>query len=181
MEPLADGFRNYYCRSDNENLLPQQQQQNKTVDSNTVGSPEAMLVDKAQLLSLTIPEMTILIGGLRVLGVGTTEVGVFTDRKGVLTNDFFVNLLNMDTVWKPVGENLYQGYDSRSGHVKYKASRVDLVFGSNSILRAAAEVFAADDTQETFCQSFANAFAKVMDLDRFDLKLKTPCRPRSRI
>jgi catalase-peroxidase len=130
------------------------------------------LVDKAQLLSLTAPEMTVLVGGLRVLGVGMTDMGVFTERKGVLTNDFFVNLLDMNTVWKSVDrdENYFEGRDRASGMLKWKATRADLVFGSNSQLRALSEVYAAgDDAAKHFVTDFCAAFAKVMYLDRFDI------------
>ncbi|WP_251551968.1 catalase/peroxidase HPI [Neobacillus muris] len=153
LEPIADGFRNY-------------QKKQYSV------SPEELLIDKAQLLNLTAPELTVLIGGMRVLGTnyGGTEYGVFTDRAGTLTNDFFVNLLDMGVEWKPVGENLYEGHDRKTGEVVRTATRVDLVFGSNSILRAIAEVYAQDDNKEKFVRDFIAAWVKVMNADRFDLK-----------
>ncbi|WP_453996333.1 catalase/peroxidase HPI [Bacillus nitroreducens] len=153
LEPVSDGFRNY-------------QKQQFSV------SPEELLVDKAQLLGLTAPEMTVLIGGMRVLGTnhGGTQHGVFTDRVGQLTNDFFVNLLDMGIEWTPVGENLYEGRDRKTGEVVRTATRVDLVFGSNSILRAIAEVYAQDDNKEKFVRDFISAWVKVMNADRFDLK-----------
>ncbi|WP_045522079.1 catalase/peroxidase HPI [Neobacillus niacini] len=155
LEPIADGFRNY-------------QKKQYSV------SPEELLVDKAQLLNLTAPEMTVLIGGMRVLGTnhGGTEHGVFTDRIGTLTNDFFVNLLDMGVEWKPVEENIYVGRDRNTGKVVRTATRVDLVFGSNSVLRALAEVYAQDDNKEKFVRDFIAAWVKVMNADRFDLKLK---------
>lgn len=155
LEPVADGFRNY-------------QKQLYSV------SPEELLVDKAQLLNLTAPEMTVLIGGMRVLGTnyGGTKHGVFTDRVGLLTNDFFVNLLDMGIEWKAVDELTYEGRDRKTGKVVRTATRVDLVFGSNSILRALAEVYAQDDNKEKFVRDFIAAWVKVMNADRFDLKLK---------
>jgi len=155
LEPIADGFRNYL-------------KQQYTV------SPEELLIDKAQLLNLTAPEMTVLIGGMRALGAnyGGTKHGVFTDRVGVLTNDFFVNLLDMGTEWKPVDYNLYEGRDRQTGEVKYTATRVDLIFGANSELRAIAEVYAQDDNQEKFVRDFVKAWVKVMDADRFDVRRK---------
>ncbi|HEU5139588.1 MAG TPA: catalase/peroxidase HPI [Bacillales bacterium] len=154
LEPVADGFRNY-------------QKKKYAV------SPEEMLVDKAQLLGLTAPELTALIGGMRVLGTnhGGTEHGVFTDRVGTLTNDFFVNLLDMGIEWKPVDFNLYEGRDRKTGDVVRTATRVDLVFGSNSILRAYAEVYAQDDNKEKFARDFIKAWVKIMNADRFDLKI----------
>jgi catalase-peroxidase len=153
LEPVADGFRNYLKKSYSV-------------------SPEELLVDKAQLLGLTAPEMTVLIGGMRVLGTnfGGTKHGVFTDRVGQLTNDFFVNLLDMSVEWKPVGENVYEGRDRKTGKVVRTATRVDLVFGSNSVLRAIAEVYAQDDNKEKFVNDFISAWVKVMNADRFDLK-----------
>lgn len=155
MEPQADGFRNY-------------QKKKFTL------SPEEMLIDKAQLLILTAPEMTVLIGGLRVLGTnyGKSKNGVFTKRVGKLTNDFFVNLVDMNTVWKPVSEDalLFEGRDRKTEELKWTATRVDLIFGSNSILRAVTEVYAQDDAKEKFVTDFAAAWSKVMDLDRFDVK-----------
>ena len=155
LEPMADGFINY----------------EKTAYTL---SAEELLIDKAQLLTLTIPEMTVLVGGIRVLGANyaNSNLGVFTSNVGVLTNDFFVNLLDMGTVWKETSkeENEFEGKDRISGNLKYKASRVDLVFGSNSQLRAVAEVYAQDDSKEKFVQDFIKAWTKVMNLDRFDLK-----------
>ncbi|MCL4212987.1 MAG: catalase/peroxidase HPI [Gemmatimonadales bacterium] len=154
LEPEADGFRNY-------------QKTAFTV------SPEELLVDRAQLLTLTAPEMTVLVGGLRVLGAnhGRSTHGVLTTRAGTLTNDFFVNLLDMGTAWSPVGDTgeLFVGRDRESGADRWTATRVDLVFGSNSQLRALAEVYAADDARERFVRAFADAWSKVMELDRFDL------------
>jgi catalase-peroxidase len=153
LEPMADGFRNYEKK---EYTL----------------SPEELLVDKAQLLGLSAPEMTVLIGGMRVLGTnhGGTEHGVFTDRLGTLSNDFFVNLLDMGIEWRPADFNLYEGRDRKTGEVVRTASRVDLVFGSNSVLRALAEVYAQDDNKEKFVHDFITAWVKVMNADRFDLK-----------
>jgi catalase-peroxidase len=155
LEPLADGFRNF-------------------VKGNSGVSPEERLLDKAQLLTLTAPEMTVLVGGLRVLGanVGQAAHGVFTQRPGVLSNDFFVNLVDMGTVWTPTSDaaELFEGRDRASGALKWTATRVDLVFGSNSQLRALSEVYAQDDAKEKFARDFAAAWSKVMNLDRFDLK-----------
>ena len=153
LEPVADGFRNW-------------RRQAMRV------SPEEMLVDKAQLLTLSAPEMAVLVGGLRVLGAnhGGSAHGMFTRRPGQLTNDFFVNLVDMATVWKPIGDNAYEGRDRKSGAVKWTATRVDLVFGSNSQLRAIAEVYAQNDNAAKFVRDFVTAWTKVMHLDRFDLK-----------
>ncbi|HET6350688.1 MAG TPA: catalase/peroxidase HPI [Coriobacteriia bacterium] len=155
MEPKADGFRNYQ----------------KAAYAVTA---EEMLIDRAQLLTLSVPEMALLVGGLRVLGANTggSRHGVFTQRPGVLTNDFFVNLLDMDTVWTPLseGSDLFEGRDRTSGELKWTATRVDLVFGSNSQLRALAEVYASEDAEQTFIDGFVAAWGKVMELDRFDLK-----------
>ncbi|MDU4999745.1 MAG: peroxidase family protein, partial [Enterobacteriaceae bacterium] len=155
MEPLADGFRNYRRVADE---MP----------------TETLLIDKAQQLTLTAPEMTVLVGGLRALGANYdgSRHGVFTDRVGVLSTDFFVNLLDMRTAWKPVDEKaeLFEGRDRASGEVKYTATRADLIFGSNSILRALAEVYASDDAKEKFVADFVAAWTKVMNLDRFDLQ-----------
>ena len=131
-----------------------------------------MLLDRSQLMGLTAAEMTALIGGLRVLGAnhGGSRHGVFTDREGTLSNDFFVNLTDMGNTWNPVGENLYEIRDRKTGEAKWSATRVDLVFGSNSILRAYAEVYAQDDNQEKFINDFVAAWTKVMNADRFDLK-----------
>ena len=154
LEPMADGFRNY----------------RRVFDSTTT---EALLVDKAQLLTLTAPEMTVLIGGLRVLGANHdgSAHGVFTDRVGVLSNDFFVNLLDMRTAWTPVdgSAQVFEGRDRKSGAVKYTATRSDLVLGSNSVLRALAEVYASADAKEKLVRDFVAAWTKVMNLDRFDL------------
>ena len=152
MEPFADGFRNFLKGPSD---IP----------------AEHLLVDRAQLLTLTAPEMTALVGGLRVLGANTggSTDGVLTDRVGVLGNDFFVNLLDMATEWTPTGRNRYAGRCRKTGAQKWTATRVDLVFGSNSVLRALAEVYAAADGREKFARDFAAAWAKVMDLDRFDL------------
>jgi len=154
LEPKADGFRNYQ----------------KTLYA---VSAEEMLVDKAQLLTLTAPEMTVLVGGMRVLktNFGGTQHGVFTKRPEVLTNDFFVNLLDMSTTWKATtkDKNLFEGYDIETGKLKWTATRVDLIFGSNSQLRALAEVYGSDDAQEKFMHDFVAAWNKVMNLDRFDL------------
>jgi catalase-peroxidase len=155
LEPIADGFRNY-------------QKAKYTV------SAEELLVDRAQLLTLTPPEMTVLVGGMRVLNtnVGQTQHGVFTTRPETLTNDFFVNLLVMDTTWKAssADKDLFEGRDRKTGKLKWTGTRVDLVFGSNSELRALAEVYAAADSQQKFVQDFVAAWNKVMNLDRFDLK-----------
>jgi catalase-peroxidase len=154
LEPCADGFRNY-------------------LKSHYTVSAEEMLLDKAQLLTLSAPEMTALLGGLRVLDVnkGRVKHGVLTDRPGILTNDFFVNLLDMGTEWKPVSNdgNLFNGHDRATGKQKWTATRVDLVFGSNSQLRALAEVYACEDSKPKFIKDFVNAWNKVMNLDRFDL------------
>ena len=152
LEPLHDGFRNW-------------QKQHYVVQ------PEEMLLDRAQLMGLTAPEMTALIGGMRVLGTnhGGSQHGVFTDRVGVLSNDFFVNLTDMAYSWKPTGRNSYAIVERKSGATKWTATRVDLVFGSNSILRAYAEVYAQDDSREKFVHDFVAAWSKVMNADRFDL------------
>lgn len=152
LEPVADGFRNWQKK-------------------HYVVTPEEMLLDKAQLLRLTAPEMTVLLGGMRVLGTnyGGSQHGVFTDRVGVLTNDFFVNLTDMSYTWKPTGRNSYEIIERKSGKTKWTATRVDLVFGSNSILRAYAEVYAQDDNKEKFVKDFVAAWSKVMNADRFDL------------
>nr|BAA36981.1 catalase [Geobacillus stearothermophilus] len=155
LEPFADGFRNY-------------QKQEYSVP------PEELLVDKAQLLGLTAPEMTVLVGGLRVLGANYRDLphGVFTDRIGVLTNDFFVNLLDMNYEWVPTDSGIYEIRDRKTGEVRWTATRVDLIFGSNSILRSYAEFYAQDDNQEKFVRDFINAWVKVMNADRFDLVKK---------
>ncbi|MBE0482950.1 MAG: catalase/peroxidase HPI [Bacterioplanes sp.] len=152
LEPLHDGFRNW-------------------VKKDYVVTPEEMLLDRAQLMGLTAPEMTALIGGMRVLGTNHNETlhGVLTDRVGVLSNDFFVNLTDMNYRWEPVGKNLYNIVARHSGKTRWTATRVDLVFGSNSILRSYAEVYAQDDNRAKFVHDFANAWVKVMNADRFDL------------
>ena len=134
-------------------------------------SAEELLLDRAQLMRLTACEMTVLVGGMRVLGTnhGGTKHGVFTDRPGTLTNDFFVNLTDMAYAWRPAGPNLYEIRDRKTGAVKWTATRVDLIFGSNSVLRAYAEVYAQDDNREKFVNDFVAAWGKVMNADRFDL------------
>jgi catalase-peroxidase len=154
LEPIADGFRNYLTRNGNV-------------------SAEALLVDKAQLLTLSAPEMTVLVGGLRVLdtNVGQTSHGVLTTQPGKLTNDFFVNLLDMNTQWKPVSKaaDVFEGLDRKTGEARWTGTRVDLIFGSHSQLRALAEVYASSDAQQKFVHDFVAAWTKVMELDRFDL------------
>ncbi len=152
LEPVHDGFRNWLKRD------------------YTVTAEELML-DRTQLMGLTAPEMTLLIGGMRVMGTnyGNTKHGVFTDNEGALSNDFFVNLTDMNYTWKPNGENLYDIVDRETQKVKWTATRVDLVFGSNSILRSYAEVYAQDDNKEKFVNDFVAAWVKVMNADRFDL------------
>jgi catalase-peroxidase len=156
LEPAADGFRNYFKSS-----------------ARNIASAEEMLVDKAHLLNLTAPEMTVLIGGMRALNANYNHAahGVFTKKPEVLTNDFFVNLLDMNTAWKAVSDSkdVFEGRDRKTGDVKWTATRVDLIFGSNSELRALAEVYACSDAKEKFVNDFARAWAKVMELDRFDL------------
>jgi catalase-peroxidase len=153
LEPLHDAYRNW-------------------LKKDYVVSPEEMMLDRTQLMGLTAPEMSVLVGGMRVLGTnhGGSKHGVFTDREGVLTNDFFVNLTDMSNSWKPTGKNSYDIVDRNTGQTKWTATRVDLVFGSNSILRAYAEVYAQDDNKEKFVKDFVNAWTKVMNADRFDLK-----------
>jgi len=154
LEPIADGFRNY-------------------LKGHYSVPAEALLVDRAQLLTLTAPEMTVLVGGLRVLGANAdgSKHGVFTDTPGRLSNDFFVNLLDTGTEWKPATDarEAFNGHDRKSGAAKWTATRVDLVFGSNSVLRALAEVYASADAKARFVGDFAAAWTKVMNLDRFDL------------
>ena len=154
LEPKADGFRNYL----------------KTDDPR---SAEELLVDRAQLMTLTAPELTVLVGGMRALNanVGQSQHGVFTKRPGTLTTDFFVNLLDMGTAWKAVSEaeDVFEGRDRKTGELKWLGTRVDLVFGSNSQLRALAEVYGCADSQEKFVRDFVAAWTKVMNLDRFDL------------
>jgi catalase-peroxidase len=154
LEPTADGFRNYIRKGE--------------------ARPAAeLLVDRAHLLTLTAPEMTVLVGGMRVLGAnfGQSNLGVFTEQPGSLTNDFFVNLLDMGTEWRKSakGDHVYEGCDRRTGKVKWTGTAVDLVFGSNSQLRAIAEVYACDESQQKFLRDFVAAWNKVMNLDRFDL------------
>ena len=153
LEPVADGFRNY-------------QKARFAVPA------EALLIDRAQLLTLTAPEMTVLVGGLRVLGAnfGQSKHGVFTQRPGALTNDFFVNLLDMGTEWKATSDakDVFEGRDRKTGVVKWTGTRADLVFGSNAQLRAVAEVYGSSDAQEKFIKDFVAAWTKVMNLDRFD-------------
>ncbi|MFO0934448.1 MAG: peroxidase family protein, partial [Planctomycetota bacterium] len=154
LEPTADGFRNYWAKGQ-------------------AGSPAELLIDRADLLTLSVPEMTVLVGGLRALGANAGGVthGVFTARPGTLTNDFFVNLLDMSTKWsKSATEGLYDGLDRKTGKVKWTATPVDLAFGSSAELRAIAEVYAASDAQTKFVQDFVKAWTKVMMLDRFDVK-----------
>jgi catalase-peroxidase len=159
LEPTADGFRNYL--QDGQQL-----------------SPETLLLDRANLLTLTAPEMAVLIGGMRALNAnfGRSQRGIFTDRPETLTNDFFVNLLGMSTEWNASGsaENEYEGRDRVTGELKWTATAVDLVFGSNSQLRAIAEVYACDDSQAKFVRDFVSAWNKVMNLDRFDLAARGP-------
>ena len=152
LEPVHDGYRNWIKRD-------------------YVVMPEELLLDRTQLMGLTAPEMTVLVGGMRVMGTnhGGTKHGVFTDREGVLSNDFFVNLTDMSYVWKPSGNKLYEIRDRETNELKWTATRVDLVFGSNSILRSYAEVYAQDDNKEKFVLDFVAAWAKVMNADRFDL------------
>ncbi len=153
LEPIHDGYRNW-------------------LKKDYAVNPEELLLDRTQLMGLTAPEMTVLIGGMRVLGTnhGDTKHGVFTDREGVLTNDFFVNLTDMNYSWKPVSDNLYQIVDRKTNQNKWTATRVDLVFGSNSVLRAYSELYAQDDNKEKFVKDFVSAWVKVMNADRFDLK-----------
>jgi catalase-peroxidase len=152
LEPLHDAYRNW-------------------LKDDYAVSPEELMLDRTQLMGLTAPEATVLIGGMRVMGTnhGGSKHGVLTERVGSLTNDFFVNLTDMDLVWEPAGENQYRMRNRNSGEVKFTATRVDLVFGSSSILRAYAEVYAQDDNQEKFVHDFVAAWVKVMNADRFDL------------
>jgi catalase-peroxidase len=154
LEPRADGFRNYT----NSKKLQFMQ-------------PEEALVDRAQLLTLTAPEMTALVGGLRVLGAnaGGSKHGVFTSKPGTLTNDYFANLLDMNTEWSAAGDNLYEGRDRKTKAVKWTATRVDLIFGSHSQLRAFAEVYGCSDSKEKFVKDFVAAWTKVMNADRYDV------------
>jgi catalase-peroxidase len=152
---MADGFRNY-------------------VKTQYTVSTEELLVDKAQLLTLSAPEMTVLVGGMRALNANYnhSKNGIFTDKKDQLTNDYFVNLLDMSTVWKATTDSkeVFVGSDRKTGDVKYSATRADLIFGSNSELRALAEVYASSDAKEKFVKDFVAAWVKVMNLDRFDVK-----------
>jgi len=154
LEPIADGFRNY-------------QKSKYSV------SAEELLLDRAQLLTLSAPEMAVLVGGMRAMNanVGQSQHGVFTGKPGTLTNDFFVNLLDMGTAWKPVSnaEEVFEGRDRKTGKVKWTGTRVDLIFGSNSQLRALAEAYACADAQAKVVNDFVAAWTKVMNLDRFDL------------
>lgn len=152
LEPIHDGYRNWLKKDYNIR-------------------PEELLLDRTQLMGLSAPEMTVLIGGMRVLGTnyGGTKHGVLTDREGELTNDFFVNLTDMANTWKPTSNNLYELIDRKTKKIKWTATRVDLVFGSNSILRAYAELYAQNDSQKRFIDDFVTAWVKVMNADRFDL------------
>jgi catalase-peroxidase len=154
LEPMADGFRNY-------------------LRGKSRLSAEEWLVDRAQLLTLTAPEMTVLVGGLRVLGAnaGKSKHGVFTKKPETLSNDFFVNLLDMGTHWQPAAgaDGVYEGHDRKTNEVKWTGTRFDLIFGSHAQLRALAEVYASADSKQKFVQDFVAAWTKVMDLDRFDL------------
>jgi catalase-peroxidase len=154
LEPRADGFRNYVNSKKLQFM-----------------APEEALVDRAQLLTLTAPEMTVLVGGLRVLGANASgsEHGVFTKQPEKLTNDFFVNLLDMSTEWQPAGDGVYEGRDRKTKELKWTGTRVDLIFGSHSQLRAFAEVYACADSKEKFVKDFVAAWTKVMNADRFDL------------
>ncbi len=154
LEPAADGFRNYF-------------------NPKHVTTAEEMLVDKAQLLTLTAPEMTVLLGGMRVLNTNfdKSRHGVFTDRPETLSNDFFVNLLDLGTTWKAMSDaqDVFEGRDRKTGDFKWTATRADLIFGSNSELRALAEVYACSDSEEKFVHDFVSVWSKVMNLDRFDI------------
>ena len=154
IEPIADGFRNY-------------------LKTKYAVSAEELLIDRAQLLTLTAPEMTVLLGGMRVLNANFDQShhGVFTKRPETLTNDFFVNLLDMNTTWKATSEDedVFEGLDSATGELKWTGTRVDLIFGSISLLRALAEVYGCEDSQKKFMNDFVEAWNKVMNLDRFDL------------
>ena len=164
LEPAGDGFRNYMGAGDPL-------------------SPETRLLDRANLLKLTAPQMTVLVGGLRALNAnhGQSKHGVFTDRPGTLTNDFFVNLLDMGTAWRPStsADNVYEGRDRATGKVKWTATAADLVFGAHSQLRALAEVYASDDGKEKFVRDFVAAWNKVMNLDRYDLLTQAQSERRS--
>ena len=151
LEPIHDGYRN-------------------SLKKDYAVSAEELMLDRTQLMGLTAPEMTVLVGGMWVLGTnhGGTKHGVLTDREGALMNDFFVNLTDMGNVWKRENDNLYEIRDCKTGEVKWTATRIDLVFGSNSILRSYAEVYAQDDNKEKFVNDFVAAWTKVMNADRFD-------------
>lgn len=153
LKPIHDGFRNFQ-------------------EDHYEPTPEELLLDRAQLMGLTAVEMTVLVGGLRVLGAnhGGSKHGVFTDRVGVLTTDFFRNLVDMGNKWEPTGRNSYNIVDRKTGETKWTATRADLVFGSNSILRAYAELYSQDDAGEKFAKDFAKAWTKVMNADCYDLK-----------
>jgi catalase-peroxidase len=152
LEPIHDGYRNW-------------------LKKDYAVKPEELMLDRTQLMGLTAAEMTVLVGGMRVLGTnyGGTKHGVFTDRVGQLTNDFFVNLTDMKFTWKPTGKNSYEIIERKTGTTAWTATRVDLVFGSNSILRSYTEVYAQDDNKEKFVKDFVTAWTKVMNMDRFDL------------
>jgi catalase-peroxidase len=155
LEPMADGFRNY-------------------LKTKYTVPTEALLVDKAQLLTLTAPEMTVLVGGMRALNANfdNSNNGIFSNKKDQLNNEYFVQLLDINTTWKAADatEEIFEGRDRKTGELKYKATRADLIFGSNSELRAVAEVYASNDAKEKFVKDFAKAWNKVMNLDRFDVK-----------
>jgi catalase-peroxidase len=163
LEPVADGFRNYLRPGDPL-------------------SPETRLLDRANMLKLTAPEMTVLVNGMRALNAnfGQSKHGVFTDRPETLTNDFFVNLLDIGTAWRPsaTDKNVYEGRDRATGRPRWTATAVDLVFGAHSQLRALAEVYASDDTKEKFVSDFVSAWNKVMNLDRYDLLAQARGRPQ---
>ena len=162
LEPKADGFRNYIIKTSNGS------------GKKPTVSAEEMLVDRAQLMKLTAPEMTVLVGGMRVLNTNfdKSKHGVFTKRPEALTNDFFINLLDIGTKWKEVSkaEDLFEGRDRKTNKIKWTGTRADLIFGSNSQLRALAEVYASEDSKSKFLSDFVSAWTKVMNLDRFDLK-----------
>lgn len=156
LEPIHDGYRNW-------------------LKKDYAVSAEELMLDRTQLMGLTAPEMTVLVGGMRVLGTnhGGTKHGAFTDRPGYLTNDFFVNLTDMRYAWTPAGDGVYDVRERSTGAVKWTATRVDLGFGSNSILRACSELYAQDDNKEKFVRDFVAAWTKVMNLDRFDLAVRS--------
>ncbi|MBT4140473.1 MAG: catalase-peroxidase, partial [Candidatus Latescibacteria bacterium] len=150
LEPTTDGFRNYNASGQKRNATE-------------------LLVDRAHMLTLTAPEMTVLVGGMRVLNANQSKLGVFTEQPETLTNDFFINLLDMDLEWQPTSEGIYEGHDRATGELKWTGTAVDLVFGSNSQLRAIAEVYASEDSKQAFVHDFVSAWNKIMNLDRFDL------------